>query len=90
MRIDKYLKVSRIVKRRTVAKELVAAGRITKDGKAIKPSYQVQLNDILIIQFGNKLVTIEVLVLNENASKAVAEHMFRLVKEERSENDGQE
>lgn len=88
MRIDKYLKVSRIVKRRTIAKELVAAGRITKQGKAVKPSYQVQLNDILVIRFGNKLVTIEVLVLNENAAKAVADHMYKLIKEERVETDG--
>lgn len=88
MRIDKYLKVSRIIKRRTIAKELVSAGRISKDDKALKPSYQVQLNDILKIKFGNKSVTIEVLSLKENTTKDQAMFMYKLISEERCEDDG--
>ena len=54
MRIDKFLKVSRIIKRRTVANEAADGGRIIVNGKIVKPSYEVKVNDIIEIKFGNK------------------------------------
>lgn len=55
MRIDKFLKVSRIIKRRTVANEAADGGRIVVNGKAVKPSYEVKVNDIIEIKFGDKV-----------------------------------
>ena len=66
MRIDKYLKLTRIIKRRTVAKDIVDADRIYVNHKIVKPSYQVKINDIITILFGNKKVTIKVINLIEH------------------------
>ena len=54
MRLDKFLKVSKIIKRRTVANEIVDAGRVIVNGKPVKPSYEVKIGDIVIIKFGDK------------------------------------
>ena len=77
MRLDKYLKVSRIIKRRTVANEACDAGRITVNGKAAKASYNVKEGDILEIQFGNKTVKAEILSVQETVKKDEAKEMFR-------------
>ena len=66
MRIDKYLKVSRIIKRRTVANEACDAGRVIVNGKPVKASYDVKINDIIEIQFGQRTVKVQVLNLNES------------------------
>lgn len=69
MRIDKYLKVSRIIKRRTVANEACDAGRVIVNGKPVKASYDVKINDVIEIQFGQRTVKVQVLNLNETVKK---------------------
>jgi len=63
MRLDKYLKVSRLIKRRTVAKEVCDAGRVFVNGKVVKASYEVKIGDNIKIEFGNRIV--DVLVTSE-------------------------
>jgi ribosomal 50S subunit-recycling heat shock protein len=79
MRIDKYLKVTRIIKRRTVAKDIVSAERIYVNDRLVKPSYQLKLNDIITICFGNKKVTVKVINLSEHASKETATSLYELI-----------
>ncbi len=79
MRLDKYLKVSRIIKRRTVAKEAGDGGRVTINDKPAKPSSEVKVGDVLEIRFGDKLNRYEVLEINERAAKAAASSMYRVV-----------
>ncbi len=69
MRLDKYLKVSRLIKRRTLAKEVSDQGRITINGNVAKAGSDVKVEDVLTIRFGQKLVTVKVTALNEHASK---------------------
>ena len=83
MRIDKFLKVSRIIKRRQVAKEVADQGRILLNGKVAKSSSKVKPHDLLEIRFGHKVATFEVLELLDSTKKNDAEKMYRLVKEER-------
>ena len=83
MRIDKYLKVTRIIKRRTVAKDIVSAERIYVNDRLVKPSYQLKLNDIITIRFGNKKVTVKVINLSEHASKETATSLYELISEEK-------
>ena len=83
MRIDKYLKVTRIIKRRTVAKDIVNADRIYVGDRLVKPSYQLKIGDIVTICFGNKKVVIRVLSLNEHANKETATSLYELIQEER-------
>ena len=77
MRLDKYLKVSRIIKRRTVANEACDAGRVTINGRLAKASNEVKPGDILEIQFGNKPVKVEVLTVKETVKKEEAIEMYR-------------
>ncbi len=81
MRIDKYLKVTRIIKRRTLAKEATEANRILVNDKLVKPSYQLKLNDIITIEFGNKEVKIKVVSLDPLTKKADSSSMYELVSE---------
>lgn len=83
MRIDKYLKVTRIIKRRTVAKDIVSAERIYVNDRLVKPSYQLKINDIITICFGNKKVTVRVLNLSEHANKETATSLYELISEEK-------
>lgn len=83
MRIDKYLKVSRVIKRRTVAKEVANHERILVNDRAVKASYQVKIGDIITIEFGNKIIKIKVLSLQESTKKVDAVEMFELISEER-------
>ena len=85
MRIDKYLKVSRLIKRRTVAKEVADHEKITINGKICKPSTEIKVNDIVQIKFGLKLVTFKVLSVNEYVKKNEAELMYEIIKEEKVE-----
>jgi ribosomal 50S subunit-recycling heat shock protein len=82
MRLDKFLKVSRIIKRRTVAKEIADQGRITINDRVAKSSTDVAPNDILVIKFGNKTLTVQVLQLLETTKKQDAENMFKIVSED--------
>ncbi len=77
MRLDKYLKVSRLIKRRTVANEACDAGRVTANGRSVKASYDVKVGDILEIKFGEKTVKLEVLVVADNVGKNDAAAMYR-------------
>ena len=77
MRLDKYLKVSRIIKRRTVANEACDAGRVLINDRPAKASASVKEGDILEIQFGNKSVKVEVLNVQENVKKDDAKDMYR-------------
>lgn len=82
MRIDKYLKVSRLVKRRTVANEVADAGRILVNGKVVKASYNVKEGDIIEITFGNKPVKVKVLMAEVNTqSKDLAREMYQVIEE---------
>ena len=82
MRLDKYLKVSRLVKRRTLAKEISDQGRVTVNGNVAKAGTDVKENDELVIRL-TKLVTVKVTGLNEHATKENAKGMYELIKEER-------
>ncbi len=77
MRLDKYLKVSRLIKRRTVANEACDGERVTVNGRTAKASYDVKVGDILEIRFGQKAVKVEVLNLSESTKKADAVAMYR-------------
>ena len=79
MRLDKYLKVSRLIKRRTVANEACDAGRVAANGRPVKASYDVKVGDILEIKFGEKTVKLEVLVVADNVGKNDAAAMYREV-----------
>lgn len=79
MRLDKYLKVSRIIKRRTVANEACDAGRVTVNGKPARASYDVKMGDIIEISFGTRNFKAEVLSVAETVMKDDASGMYRLV-----------
>ena len=76
MRLDKYLKVSRLIKRRTVANEACDAGRVLVNGRAARASYDVKPGDELEIQFGQKTVRLRVLVVADTVGKADASAMY--------------
>ena len=77
MRLDKYLKVSRLIKRRTVANEAADSGRILLNGKEAKPSKEVKPGDIIEIGFGTKTVKVEVLQVADTSRKEEAKELFR-------------
>ncbi len=77
MRLDKYLKVSRLIKRRTVANEACDAGRVLLNDKVARASADVKAGDVITIQFGNKDVKIEVLTVQETVRKEEAKEMFK-------------
>ena len=81
MRLDKYLKVSRVIKRRTLANEVADAGRVLVNGKPAKASYTVKLGDIIEVTFGNRPVKIRVLSDVEQKGKDVAREMFEVIEE---------
>ena len=76
MRLDKYLKVSRLIKRRTVANEACDAGRVTANGRPVKASYEVKPGDVLEIAFGNRAVKVRVLSVQETVRKEEADGLF--------------
>ena len=79
MRLDKYLKVSRIIKRRTIANEACDAGRVTVNGKVAKASVDIKINDVIEIRFGSNTTKVKVLNLNENPRKEEASLMYESV-----------
>lgn len=85
MRLDKFLKVSRLIKRRTLAKEVAVQGRIEINGKVAKASSTVKVDDELAIRFGQKIVTARVEELRDTTKKEDAAKMFTIIKEERLE-----
>ncbi len=77
MRLDKYLKVSRIIKRRTVANELCDAGHVSVNGKVARASYDVKENDVIEIKMGERLIKAQVVSVLEHATKANAGDMYK-------------
>ena len=79
MRLDKYLKVSRLIKRRTVANEACDAGRVLVNGKVAKASLDVKVGDRIEIQFGTKSVKVEVLDVQDTSRKDEAKELYKYV-----------
>lgn len=79
MRIDKFLKVSRLIKRRTVANEACDAGRVSVNGRPVKASYDVGIGDVIEISFGNRTVQARVKAITESTKKEDAEGMYELL-----------
>ena len=79
MRLDKFLKISRLIKRRTVANEAADAGRCSINGKQAKPSAEVKVGDIIEVRFGSNVTKVEVLSLNQTAKKEDAAGMYTTV-----------
>jgi ribosomal 50S subunit-recycling heat shock protein len=89
LRLDKFLKASRLIKRRTVAKEISEAGRILINGKVAKPGSDVKVGDVLTIKYGNKTVEARVLQLLENPRKEQAAEMYEFIGESRLDEDAE-
>ena len=79
MRIDKFLKVSRVIKRRTVAADACSGGRIEITGKPVKPAKEVREGDVVNVSFGNSSLTFEVLSTDEKQTKQTAAEMYRII-----------
>ena len=77
MRLDKYLKVSRLIKRRTVANEACDNERVAVNGKVARASYEVKIGDVIEISFGQKTVKVEVVTISEHAAKSDAPAMYK-------------
>ena len=85
MRLDKWLKVSRLIKRRTVANEACDNARVTANGRAVKASYDVKVGDQITLRFGIRTITVEVLSVQETVRQAEAGGLYREVDRRRSE-----
>ncbi|NMA36814.1 MAG: RNA-binding S4 domain-containing protein [Papillibacter sp.] len=77
MRLDKYLKVSRLIKRRTIANEACDSERVTVNGRIARASYEVKVGDIIEIRFGQKIIKVEVVTVAEHAGKDEASAMYK-------------
>ncbi|RKP45435.1 RNA-binding S4 domain-containing protein [Cohnella endophytica] len=82
MRLDKFLKVSRLIKRRTVAKDVSEQGRVLLNGKEAKPSATVKVGDVLDVQFGQRTLTVQIERLAESTRKEDVAGMYTVLKEE--------
>ncbi len=82
MRIDKYLKLSRIIKRRTVANEACDGAHVSVNGKTVKASYDVSIGDVIEIRFGQRTLTVRVTDISEHTGKAGASSMFEVISQE--------
>ena len=81
MRLDKYLKVSRLIKRRTVANEACDSARISVNGRIVKASYDVKIGDMITVSFGQKNVTVKVLEIKETTKKTESVGMYEVISE---------
>ena len=79
MRLDKYLKVSRLIKRRTIAQEAASQGKISVNSKVAKPSTDVDVGDIIEITFGERILKVEVTLVTEHALKKDANEMYKVL-----------
>ena len=79
MRLDKFLKVSRVIKRRTVANEACDKGYVTANDRPVKASYEVKVGDVLCVSFGNRSVKFRVLSLAETIGKAAAQSKYEII-----------
>lgn len=83
MRVDKYLKTARILKRREAAKELALQGRMQINGRIAKPSTEVEVGDVLRLEFGYRILEIKILDIQKQVSKQNASLLFEILKEEK-------
>lgn len=83
LRLDKFLKVSRLIKRRTLAKEVAGQGRITVNGNPAKASTVLSVGDEMVIRFGQKVMTLKVTSLTESAKKDDADNLYKVISEEK-------
>ncbi len=90
MRIDKYLKVSRILKRRSTAKELASGQRVYINGKQVKPAAEVHVNDVVHVVFGNRHLEVKVLDIRDHIRKEEASDMYEVQREYREESTEEE
>ena len=81
MRLDKFLKVSRVIKRRTVANDVCSQGRVTVNGRTAKPSVKLKVGDVVSIAFGNGLVTFRVLSIEQTMRKEDASSMYEIIED---------
>lgn len=81
MRIDKFLKVSRIIKRRTVANEACDAGRVIVNGRPVKACYDIKVNDIVEISLGNRQIKFKVINVLENPKKDEADSLYEMIEQ---------
>lgn len=81
MRLDKFLKVSRVIKRRTVANDVCTAGRVSVNGKTAKPSVKLKVGDVVSIVFGNGVVTFKVLAIEAAVRKEDASSMYEIIED---------
>ena len=81
MRLDKYLKVSRIIKRRTVSKDIISFGQVSLNNKKSKPSSEVKIGDKITLILGEKQITIEVLSINDKVKKEDAFSLYKIIEE---------
>ncbi len=79
MRLDKYLKVSRLIKRRTIANEACDGGRVSVNGKVVKASYDVKVGDIIEIRFGSRVLNVRVTDVREQVGKSDAATLYEVV-----------
>lgn len=87
MRLDKYLKVSRIIKRRTVAKEVCENGRVSVNGRVAKAGTDIKEGDTIEIQFANKAITAEILSIAEHVRKEHASAMYKILQGEEDQDE---
>jgi len=87
MRLDKYLKVSRIIKRRSVSKELIEANRVKVNGTVAKPGFQLNIADQIEINLGKKRLTVKVKELKEHVLKDDVDMLYEIIKEETIEGE---
>ena len=83
MRVDKFLKISRILKRRTISKELALHQRIKINDRIVKPSHEVKIGDILEVQYGSRILVVGILSIQEKVKKETAMEMYEVVFEKR-------
>lgn len=83
MRVDKFLKISRILKRRTISKELALHQRIKINDRIVKPSHEVKIGDILEVQYGSRILGVRILSIQEKVKKETAMEMYEVVFEKR-------
>ena len=79
MRLDKFLKVSRIIKRRTIANEACDAGRVSVNGRQVKASYDVKVGDVISVTFGERTIKLRVLEVRDSVAKADASGMYEII-----------
>lgn len=85
MRLDKYLKVSRIIKRRTISKEISESSRVKVNGKVAKPSTKLKIGDEIEIEFGRSILTVKVKELREHVLKDDSSMLYEIIDERRKE-----